>query len=155
MKKIILVRHGENKVDNNISNNLLELSTKGINQAKEVSKKLNNKFDIVISSPSKRTIQTAKIITDKDIIIDDKLLERGWYHSNGNETDIDATIRFKKLLCDLEDKYKDKIVLLVTHGALIRLAEDVIENKIIPRDRINNCDIIIYERINDKYERIM
>ena len=59
------------------------------------------------------------------------------------------------VLHEPEIPYKDKIVLLVTHGALIRLAEDVIENKTIPRDRINNCDIIIYERINDKYERIM
>ena len=150
MKEIILVRHGENVIDDIIPNDLLELSSVGINQAKKVSKILNNNFDIIISSPSKRTFDTAKIISnDKEIIIDDRLLERGWYHSNGNETDNEAKRRFKELFDELEIKYKEKTVLLVTHGALIRLAEDVIENKELLRDRVNNCDIIRYKKSNN------
>ena len=53
MKEIILVRHGENVIDDIIPNDLLELSSVGINQAKKVSKILKNNFDIIISSPSK------------------------------------------------------------------------------------------------------
>ena len=155
MKEIILVRHGENVIDDIIPNDLLELSSVGINQAKKVSKILKNNFDIIISSPSKRTFDTAKIISnDKEIIIDDRLLERSWYHSDGNETDNEAKRRFKELFDELEIKYKGKTVLLVTHGALIRLAEDVIENKELLRDRVNNCDIIKYKKINNIYERI-
>lgn len=152
MKELILVRHGENVIDDNISNDLLNLSENGIVQAKNVSKILNNKFDIVISSPSKRTIETAKIISKKEILVDSRLLERGWGNNhNGNETDEEAKVRFKSLFNELENKYKDKRILLITHGSLMRLAQDVIENKIIPRERVNNCDIIRYINKGNRY----
>lgn len=143
MEKILLII---------VFNGLLELNENGIIQAKNVSKLLNNQFDVVISSPSKRTMETGEIISNKEIIIDNRLLEKGWGNNHdGNETDEEAITRFKRLFKELENKYKYKRVLLITYGILMRLAQDIIENKTITRDRVNNCDIISYVKKDNCY----
>lgn len=77
--KIILIRHGENMIDDSISNNLLPLSELGKKQAYEAFQTLKGQFDVVISSPSKRAMMTAHIISpDSKILCDKRLLERGW-----------------------------------------------------------------------------
>lgn len=80
---IYIVRHGqtdwnvEGKYQGRID---IELNVNGINQAKQISEKLKDiKFDKIFSSPLKRALQTAIIISGGDIIIDDRLIER----SNG------------------------------------------------------------------------
>lgn len=90
---LILVRHGESVLDNSIPNDLLPLTEVGIKQAKEAQKILQNKFDIVISSTSKRAIMTAKIIAEgKEPLQDERLIERGWGNKekDGKETDEEA-----------------------------------------------------------------
>ena len=151
--KVILVRHGENIYDDTLPNNMLPLSNLGIKQAKWASEVLNNDFDLVFSSISRRTIETAKIIS-KNIkpIEDERLLEKGYGNKkhDGSETEEEATKRIKSFFKDIEEKYTNKKILIVTHGALMKLIEDLIENKKEKRSPINNCDIIIYENTNKK-----
>ena len=77
--KIIFIRHGENMIDDSIGNNLLPLSELGKKQAYEAFQTLKGQFDVVISSPSKRTMMTAHIISpNSKILYDKRLLERGF-----------------------------------------------------------------------------
>lgn len=150
---LILIRHAENITDKNLINNLLPLSEKGILQANEAAKLLKGKFDIVITSTSQRTIMTADIITNNSPSIQDsRLLERGWGNNDqdGKETDEEAKIRFKCFLVETINKYKDKKILLVTHGSLMKLAQDVIEDECVSRDSIENCTIIEYKKTKQK-----
>lgn len=147
-KNLILIRHGENIEVRSINNDLLPLSFNGICQSKKAAIVLKNKFDIILCSNSRRAIHTAKIISDKNnLIIDSRLIERGWGNSNkdGLESDEEARNRLRNLFNDIYCKYKDKRILLVSHGALIKLAQDVIENQTLPRDRVSNCTIIEYD----------
>lgn len=150
---LILVRHGESVINDNISNDLLPLTEFGKIQAKEVSTLLEDKFDIVISSVAKRAIMTAKIISNgNDPILDVRLLERGWGNKekNGKETDEEAKVRFTAFLKDILDKYNQERIVIVTHGSLIKIAQNVIEEKTLPRDIVNNCTVIKYDKNKNK-----
>lgn len=150
---VILIRHAENVDDSKIENNLLPLSLKGTIQAYEAANILKDKFDVVLCSPSMRTIMTANIISSLIKPIQDiRLLERGWGNLNqdGKETDEEAKTRFESFLNEVINKYKDKRILLVTHGALMKLAQDVIEQQCLPRDSIDNCTIIEYTKNKEK-----
>ena len=81
---LYLVRHGKT-VDN--ASGLIqgqrdvELSSEGIEAAKELQELVSKlDIDVVISSPLKRAVDTAKIITDGKypINIDDRITERNW-----------------------------------------------------------------------------
>ena len=150
--KFIIIRHGENIFDDTIPNNMLSLSSLGIKQAKWARDILNNDFDIVFTSISKRTKETAKIISKNIKPIEDKrLLEKyGNEKQDGTETEEEATKRFKLFLEEIEKNYQNKKILIVTHGALMKIIQDIIENKKEERGLINNCDIIIYEDDNKK-----
>lgn len=150
---LIFVRHAENIQNNKLDNNLLPLSEQGMKQARFVSSILKNKFDVIISSPSKRTLMTAKVIApNKEIIIDSRLLERGWGNKeqDGKETDKQVLIRLKEFLIDIMNKYPNKNILLVTHGSLIKIAQDLIEEKKIIRDNVDNCTIVEYTKNKQK-----
>ena len=81
---LYLVRHGEtvtNKSGLIQGQRDVELSDKGIEDAKELKEIISSlDIDVVISSPLKRAIDTAKIITDNKypINIDDRIIERDW-----------------------------------------------------------------------------
>lgn len=148
-QNIILVRHGENIFDKTIENNLLPLSEEGLKQAETAAKIINNNFDIVISSNSLRSMQTANIISNNhNLIVDSRLIERGWGNDghDGTESDNIARNRFKLFFEEILNKYEGKRILIVSHGSLIKLAQDVIENKIIQREIVNNCTIIMYDQ---------
>ena len=150
---LVFVRHGENIINSAISNNFLPLTELGIKQAEEVKKIIGDNFDVVISSISIRCIMTAKIIMNgEDPIKDIRLLERGWGNKeqDGRETDEQAKERLLIFLKDISKRYHQKRVVIVTHGALMRLAQDIIENNCIKREHINNCDIIEYKRNGKK-----
>ena len=85
--KIIFVRHGQTNLNNpkrmqGISD--LELNDNGIEQANNIRKVIENKnIDIIIVSPLKRAIQTAKIINlnmQKEVIIDERIIEMNFGH---------------------------------------------------------------------------
>lgn len=145
--KIILIRHGENMIDDSISNNLLPLSELGKKQAYEAFQTLKGQFDVVISSPSKRTMMTAHIISpNSKILYDKRLLERGFWNEkqDGLESDYEAKKRIKSFMTEYMESYPNKNILFVTHGGLMILIQEVIEGKKMERGSINNCDIIEY-----------
>lgn len=145
-KSLIFIRHGENINDSKLNNNLLPLSPKGIKQALKAKNKLNNDFDLIISSPSLRACQTAEIIGNGNKYITDiRLLEKGYGNKlqNGKEKIVDAIERLQIFLDDIK-KYSNKRILIVTHGSLINLVKNIIEEKNIKRKHIGNCYLIKY-----------
>ena len=150
-KSLIFIRHAENIVDDKLSNNRLPLSKKGIIEATSARDKLSNSFDLIISSPAKRACQTAEIIgNNMNYVTDKRLLEKGYGNKlqDGKESDIDAVIRIHSFLDDLK-KYPNKRILIVTHGSLLNLIRNVMEEKNIKRNHIGNCYISKYENIKE------
>ncbi len=174
---LYLVRHGEtvtNKSGLIQGQRDVELSDKGIENAKELKEIIGSlDIDVVISSPLKRAIDTAKIITDNKypINIDDRIIERDWgliegikftevdssknwnFSENTGDNQIEKVQDFLKRLSefleDLRNKYKDKKVLVVAHSAVLRGMHYIING--IPEDgdllkiEIPNLRIIEYE----------
>lgn len=146
--KLYIVRHGRTDLnDNGImqGSSNIALNESGIKQAYIVKEKLSHvKFDICISSPLKRTVETAKIIIDGkcNIIYDDLLFERNlgllegkpheiykkyeyWNYVKNESINSVEPIKelFKrtKIFIDkVKKEYKNKIVLIVSHSATIR-----------------------------------
>lgn len=148
-KKIILVRHGDNLSSDSIENNLLPLSEKGVLQSIKVSHIIENDFDIVFCSNSLRAMQTAKIISKQVIpIISTNLIEKGWGNENhdGTETEEEAKQRLIYFFYSIVKKYKGKRILIVSHGSLIKIMQDLLENNSIKRNRVYNCTIIEYDK---------
>ncbi len=95
MPKMVLVRHGQthyNRLGLIQGRTDTELDSEGLAQAEALAVRLKKKpFDVVYSSPLRRTLQTARIIVKGrglDIITDDRLLEvdQGeWTHKKGGE----------------------------------------------------------------------
>ena len=91
--KIYLVRHGQ--VNHNLmkiySNEDEDLNETGIKEAYELREKLENiSYDVIISSPLKRTLHTANIINskNKEIIIDERLRERNPGNLSGKPLEV-------------------------------------------------------------------
>ena len=80
--KFYLLRHGAtewNKEDRIAYNENLILSDEGIKQAEKISKEIEKiDYELVLSSPFIRAIQTTEIVNKKHcpVIIDDRLRER-------------------------------------------------------------------------------
>lgn len=96
---IYIVRHGQ--TDYNLEGRYagridVELNEKGIEQANIIKEELKNiNFDMVFSSPLKRAFTTASIITNNEITVDKRIIER----SNGKlegklKTEINDDIDF-------------------------------------------------------------
>lgn len=162
--KYIFVRHGQTDANlkfvdsandvgsgtiNVVLGTDLPLNETGINQAKNAGEELKEtKIDYVISSPYKRTVETAKYITEGinyegEILIDDRLKEwqvgssnegKTWaqfYKENvgvnylyekmagADESKIDVQNRVTNLIKELEEKYTGKTFVLVTHKSPI------------------------------------
>ena len=169
---IYIVRHGQ--TDYNLEGRYagridVELNEKGIEQANIIKEELKNiHFDIVFSSPLKRALTTASIITDNEIIVDNRIIER----SNGKlegklKTEINDDIDFndpnltKYNIEDINDfrnriynffdeitKYKDKNILVVTHAGVGIYARCYFEgepdNNDYSKYKIKNCEVIKY-----------
>ena len=99
MNKIYVVRHGETDWNKNgicQGKTNISLNENGIAQAKVLKDKINvNLIDICYVSPLNRTIETAKIITNNklDLIIDDRIVERGFGTLEGKPFNYDATAK--------------------------------------------------------------
>ena len=145
--KVYVVRHGRtdwNDKGLTQGKSNVPINEKGIKQAMEAKDKLKNvTFDVCISSPLKRTLQTAKIITNGkcNIITSALLLERDmgdfegkdhtlylklnyWnYKENSGYNDVepvkDLLKRTKEFIDELKMKNYEN-VLIVSHAATIR-----------------------------------
>ncbi len=171
---IYLVRHGQtnwNKLGKIQGHQDIELNDEGRNQAKVVKEKLKNvKFDMVFSSPLKRAEETAKIISEQTITIDDRLIERFngelegkskveitvWPEfNNSNDTSYgiepldDFKARINSFLDDITTKYKGKNILIVTHAGVCLYVRCYFEgepNDILDKHyKMKNCEVLTYE----------
>lgn len=171
---IYIVRHGQ--TDWNLSGRYggridVKLNDVGKNQAKIVKEELKNvKFDIIFSSPLSRAYETAQIICNRDIIKDDRIIERsngkleGKLKSEINEKidfnnpeekryNIESIIDFRKRICSFFDeittKYKGKNVLVVTHAGVGIYTRCYFEGEPIDLDyskyKMKNCEILKYD----------
>lgn len=176
--KIYVIRHGltkcniEKRFNGRYDEDIID---EGINQAIKASyiiKKLD--IDLIICSPMKRTKHTMELLNlnNIDVIYDDRLMERdtgkltlkklGKFYNNeyynyystktieGLETLPELFNRVHSFLDELKIKYKNKNILLVTHGSVARAIQFYFEK--IPEDGMllnisgqKNCEIKEYE----------
>ena len=158
-----IVRHGQSEA--NVSDIISCLSGEfgdkltqvGKKQCQETGKKiieLNQKIDIFISSPFKRTRETAEIIAEtinfpKDkIIYDDRIKEKDFGNVNGElsekynsllnledkdfsfynkfnngESHLDVKKRVMDFIYEINEKYKNKKILIISHQDPIRFLQ--------------------------------
>ena len=171
---IYIVRHGQtdwNLIKRNQGRIDIPLNETGIEQAKIIKEKLNNiKFDKVFSSPLKRAYETAQIISNEKIIIDNRLIERSGGELDGMYAkDIDPTINyndpnenryglenivdFRKRVNDFFEEitalYPNQDILVVTHAGVSIYAKCFFEGD--PLDgkfeelKLKNCEVLTYE----------
>ncbi len=182
--KLYVLRHGQ--TDWNIAGKTqgrteTELNNTGIEQAKKAGDQIKKyKINLIICSPLKRARQTAEIIntvTNCQIIIDDRIIERDcgniegttdeeWasivnediniinnYNVNWNKQNVEpiqnVCNRVWNLLEEIKEKYKDKSILLVTHGGTCRAINayfnGISKDGIVHSAKIKNCEIREYE----------
>lgn len=175
--KLYVVRHGQ--TDWNLNNFLqgntdVGLNETGIIQAKEIKEKLKNiDFDLCYSSPLSRAYDTAKIICDGkvDIKLDNRLEERelgefegkhkdfydGKFYWNlkinssdkGVESPKNLLARVASFYKDILSKHNNETILIVSHGAVVRSLNFVIngydDNTDIYAFDVPNCHVFEYE----------
>ena len=146
--KVFAIRHGQTKLnaEGRIQGRSdLSLNEIGKAQAKNIINSIPNKIDDIFVSPLKRAIETAEIINRKfgvNIIIDNLLIERDFGDFEGElmstidinslrrwtdntkipngETIRDVQKRVFTFLDKIKDDYKDKTILIVAHGHVLR-----------------------------------
>ena len=169
---IYIIRHGQTNynLEKRITGRIdIPLNENGIKEALIVKEKLKDiHFDYVFVSPLIRTIETAKIITDADIIIDNRLIERSNGELEGKlkddvynidfnlmnsslygiESVMDVRKRVNSFLDEIKIKYPKKDILIVTHGGVIINIRYYFEGEPKTGDYgdyiINNCEILEY-----------
>lgn len=175
--KLYVMRHGMTKCNEEHKYNGRldeDINDEGINQAKEASNIVKNlDIDLIISSPLLRTRHTCCIanVNNIDVIYDDRLIERDcgiltdkdlgkfyytdyWnYYSSkkvdGLETIQDLFLRVKLFLDELKEKYRDKNILLVTHGGVARgiyfYFNEIPKDGMLDKFGSSNCEIKGYD----------
>lgn len=176
--KLYVIRHGLTKcnVENKYNGNLDEdINEEGIKQAIKMSEYVKDlNIDFIICSPMKRTKHTMELVNVNNVpvIYDERLIERdggkltltilndyyytdyyNYYSTNiveGLETLPELFNRVHSFLDEIKIKYKDKNILLVTHGAVARTIQFYFEE--MPEDGMllnvsgqKNCEIKEYE----------
>lgn len=176
--KLYVIRHGQTNCNKEHKYNCRydeDINEIGIEQAKEASNQVEKlDIDLIICSPLKRTRHTNEIININNVptIYDDRLMEReggkltntliddyyfkeyyNYYSTNiveGLETLPELFNRVHSFLDDIKNKYTNKNILLVTHGAIARTIQFYFEK--MPSDGMllnisgqKNCEIKEYE----------
>ena len=169
---IYIVRHGQ--TDWNVLGKIqgitnIPLNDKGREQAEEVKVQLQDvHFDAVFTSPLDRALDTASIIApNAHVIIDDRLLERSYGGVEGSlkialpalrklnsdqalgiESIKSVRERIDEFCTEIEEKYQNKNVLVVTHAAVIAFARVYFEGEPKDHDYIglvpDNCEVLKY-----------
>ena len=140
---IYIVRHGQtewNVLGKIQGRKDIELNEVGIKQAQDLKDKFKNiKFDVVFCSPLKRALQTAQIITNQNIIVDSRLIERDngelegkikkdikilpdFNDPNDTKYGVESLAslqeRLKSFYDEITKKYIGKNILIVTHAGV-------------------------------------
>lgn len=181
MPQLYFIRHGQTEANvQGILTGTLEtnLTEKGIEDAKKLSKELNIDFDYYYCSPLTRTHQTLQAIKgDVNFIIDDRITEvssgdwqgklkhelpereynlykQGKLNPPNGESLNDVDKRIISFLKDMVSKYKenDKI-LIVTHNAFMRNLKRMFveENKVVEPKNLEIFIVnneMIYNNVN-------
>ena len=171
---IYIVRHGQTdwNVERRYQGRLdVELNDKGFEQAQKIQEKLSDvKFDKVFSSPLKRALKTAQIITSNEIITDERIIERCNGELEGklkseieveidfndpNETRMgveninDFRKRIKEFFEEISKKYKGKNILVVTHAGVSIYARCFFEGEPVDGNynnlKLKNCEVLEYD----------
>jgi len=181
LTKISLVRHGQTNYNrNNIIQGQVDipLNKFGENQALLTAKNFKGeKFDVIISSPLSRAIETAKIIAQeinfhKEIIHNDAFIERNFGLADGKEIskyfakihdqsikDLESTTDLKKRtmtgLNNVVNDYLDKNIMIVSHSHTIKSVLNFVDPKEYDfYTKLTNCGITLLEYIDNKYKVI-
>lgn len=175
---IYIVRHGQ--TDYNVNGRYggridVPLNEVGKVQALEIKEQLKDiKFDKVYSSPLSRAYETAKTITNHDIILDDRIIER----SNGDmegklkseitekvdfndpnekryniESITDFRNRINDFLDDITSDTTSENILIVTHAGVGIYMRCYFEGEPVNGDymiyKIKNCEVIKYDHVKN------
>ena len=139
----------------------IELSDTGIKEAEEKSKEFPQNYDICFCSPLKRTKQTAEILVPYlDINIDDRIQERNmgdWQGTSitdeklellrnsevppNGESIPEVDKRVNEFLKMVNDNYKDKNVIVVTHGGIIHSVGRILSREIKTNNHLEPIDV--------------
>ena len=176
--KIYVTRHGQtdyNKDEMILGVTDLPLNDTGMAQARELAEnaaKLGD-IDIIVSSPMKRALTTAKAVADRcglDIVTDERLREWDYGEYEGKsrftegfaENKVNFGVRMGKtgesllqlshrvysVLDDIKKKYSGKTVLIVCHGGICRVIETYFNdmtNEEYSNWFMGNCQLLGYE----------
>lgn len=146
---LYIARHGQTiwNVQNKVCGIIdVELTDNGREQAKELAHTLVDKnIDVILSSPLKRAIETSKIVAEicnAPLEIDERLTEQNYgiyegvdrkdeaflnnkrnfaYRYPNGESMMQVAYRVYGLIDEIKHKYKDKNVLLISHGGVCRI----------------------------------
>ncbi len=177
---LAMVRHGQTFYNANgiVQGRVnIPLNETGRKQARDLANVLldkNESFDVIASSPLSRAVETAYIIAkklgnDKPIRVEQRLLERDFFHLDGKpvdeamplvrqkgytyegyENDDMLISRVKKEILNLYTKFPHHKVLLVTHSHVIKALRVYINPEIYAfTDLINNTDIFYFDVSED------
>lgn len=164
--EIYVLRHGQ--TDYNVAGKFqgqidIKLNEVGIEQAKKASNNLKNiEFDLVISSPLSRALETAEIVANnKKIAIENRLIERSFGKLEGQisvpnyeqdiekyeiESNEELFKRVYEFLDELKIQYSDnnKKVLLVTHEGIAQVIqcyfEGIPKKDMLSKYRLKNAE---------------
>ncbi len=174
--KIYSTRHGQtdyNKQELILGITDIPLNETGEKQAIQLAEEIEKiDIDLIISSPMMRAQQTAKSIADRcglEIITDNRLKEwdYGEYEGksrftegfaenkrefavkmgNTGESVLQVSHRVYNFLDEITAKYRDKNILLVSHGGICRLIETYFNNMTTEQYSnwfMGNCQLIEY-----------
>ena len=113
---LYVVRHGEtirNKLGLIQGQTEWDLTEKGIKDAEELRDTVDDlDIDIVISSPLKRAVDTARIITNNKypINIDDRIIERDWGMCEGANIEEVDTVKCWNFFINTDDNVNDALI---------------------------------------------
>lgn len=174
---IYSTRHGQtdfNKDELILGTTDIELNEKGLQQAGELADKIRemNCIDIIISSPMKRALRTASIVSEKTgipVVTDERFREWDYGRFEGKsrftegfaenkvnygvrmgqtgESLLQLSHRVFSALDDIISRYDGKNVLIVSHGGVCRVIEMYFHNMTTEEYSgwfMENCGIIQY-----------
>lgn len=187
--EIYVVRHGQTdfNIKKVFQGHIdIPLNEVGKEQAKETALKFKNiDVDMILASPLQRALQTAEPIsqiTGIPITIEERLIERSFGDMEGKQNREDWNIKmmldyeknydlehiepiqslFKRIydfLDEITEKYHNKRVVLVTHGAVSQPIEcyfngmpTIIDFEHLEPLTLKNCEVRKYEKQQDREE---
>lgn len=187
--EIYVVRHGQTdyNIKHVFQGHIdIPLNETGKKQAQEIALRFKDiDIDMILVSPLQRTIQTAEYIsqvTDIPITVEERIIERSFgdmeghqnrenwnikmmldYNKNYNIENIEPIQSlFKRIynfLDEITEKYKDKKIVLVTHGAVSQPIEcyfngmpETMDFEHLEKLTLKNCEVRIYNDKKNKSE---